>query len=338
MDKLEQYLGQVCRGIGPRSLRQHLRQELAEHLRDAAAEHRAAGLSEEVALAKAFEDFGGPEQVHSELAATHGERLMGVMIDKAIEWKEKTMRAKWLWTTWAYLATFGVVVLEVLSICFCNVLLVPKLKKIQSDGWLDTAGEPTLARLNSYLNGVQWAGEYFTWILVLVATLWGLFEWRVRSENKAFMRLAALGTAAVGLAVAFFFTSAALVIPFELGLPSTKIARPWVVETVSSVETAVAALERTPVKDWDAINEHANRAVQAINHLEAGPSMQALASRGESPTLAELQTHQQLAKESLLEVQQAAQDKDSRRANAALKKFHEAFDLIQQAAKKPANN
>ncbi len=65
--------------------------------------------------------------------------------------------------------------------------------------------------------------------------------------------------------------------------------------------------------------------------------MQALASRGESPTLAELQTHQQLAKESLLEVQQAAQDKDSRRANAALKKFHEAFDLIQQAAKKPAN-
>ena len=40
MDKLEQYLDQVCRGIaGPRSLRQHVRQELREHLLDAAAAH-----------------------------------------------------------------------------------------------------------------------------------------------------------------------------------------------------------------------------------------------------------------------------------------------------------
>ena len=39
MDQLERYLDQVCRGIGgPRSLRQHIRQELREHLLDAAAE------------------------------------------------------------------------------------------------------------------------------------------------------------------------------------------------------------------------------------------------------------------------------------------------------------
>ena len=64
MDKLEHYLDQVCRGIGgPRSLRQHVRQELREHLRDAAAEHQAAGMSEAEALDRALEDFGGPEQV-----------------------------------------------------------------------------------------------------------------------------------------------------------------------------------------------------------------------------------------------------------------------------------
>ena len=41
MDKLEHYLDQVCRSIGgPRSLRQHVRQELREHLLDAAAEHQ----------------------------------------------------------------------------------------------------------------------------------------------------------------------------------------------------------------------------------------------------------------------------------------------------------
>jgi hypothetical protein len=36
MKKLEQYIDQVCRGIGgPRALRQHVRRELREHLLDA---------------------------------------------------------------------------------------------------------------------------------------------------------------------------------------------------------------------------------------------------------------------------------------------------------------
>ncbi len=100
MDKLEHYLDQVCRSVGgSRALRQHIRQELREHLRDAAAEHRAAGLSAEEALARALADFGGPEQVRSELEATHGHRLMAVVVEKAMQWKEATMKTKWLWTT-----------------------------------------------------------------------------------------------------------------------------------------------------------------------------------------------------------------------------------------------
>src|SRR6266478_9917627 len=119
MDKLEQYLDQVCRGIGgPRSLRQHVRQELREHLRDAVAEHKAAGLPEERALDRALEDFGGPEDVKSELEATHGHRLMPVVIDKAMQWKEMTMKAKWLWMSWAYLALGLVIALEAFFITF----------------------------------------------------------------------------------------------------------------------------------------------------------------------------------------------------------------------------
>ena len=73
MDKLESYLDQVCRGIGgPRSMRQHVRQELREHLLDAAAEYKAAGLAEEAALQRALADFGGPDEVRSELESTQG--------------------------------------------------------------------------------------------------------------------------------------------------------------------------------------------------------------------------------------------------------------------------
>ena len=76
MGKLEQYLDQVCRSIGgPKALRQHVRQELREHLLDAAAGHKAAGLSEAAALDRALADFGGPDQVRSELEVAHGHRL-----------------------------------------------------------------------------------------------------------------------------------------------------------------------------------------------------------------------------------------------------------------------
>src|SRR5262245_3379395 len=113
MDPLEQFLDRVCRGVGgSRELRQHLRQELREHLLDAAAGHRAAGMSESEALAKALADFGGPDEVRSELEVTHGHRLLPVLLDKAMQWKEKTMKAKWLWTTWATIAVVAVVLLD----------------------------------------------------------------------------------------------------------------------------------------------------------------------------------------------------------------------------------
>ncbi len=55
MDRIDRYVEQVCRTIGgPRALRQHVRQELREHLLDAVAGHRAAGLSEEEAVARAL--------------------------------------------------------------------------------------------------------------------------------------------------------------------------------------------------------------------------------------------------------------------------------------------
>src|SRR5947199_4921589 len=140
MEKLEQYLDQVCRGIGgPRALRQHVRQELREHLLDAVAEHKAAGLPEEEALERALADFGGAEQVRSELEATHGHRLMAVVIDKAMQWKEKTMKAKWLWTSWAHIALAVVMVLEVMWIAFADVYLVPRFQKLLRDGIIDPA-------------------------------------------------------------------------------------------------------------------------------------------------------------------------------------------------------
>ena len=81
-------------------------------------------------------DFGQPDEVRSGLEEAHGHRLLGVVIDKALDWKEKTMRAKWLWATWAHLALAGVIALEVLWLTFAEVFLVPKFQKLVRDGIL----------------------------------------------------------------------------------------------------------------------------------------------------------------------------------------------------------
>jgi hypothetical protein len=339
MDKLEHYLDQVCRSIGgPKAMRQHVRQELREHLLDAVAEHKAAGMTEDAALDKALEEFGKPDEVRGELEAAHGHRLLPVVIDKAMQWKEKTMRAKWLWTTWAYLAVVLVIVLELLSIAFTQVFLLPKMQKIRSSDLLtfDDTTWPAIARMFSFLDGLQGVGERLAqWLLLFAVALWGLFEWRVRSENKPFMRLAALGTVAVGLLIVVVFTAASLELPFMVGMPQIARERNRSKELawIERLDTSVRALEAAQAKkDWQAMRQEGDRAAEALTELE--PNLYTLTPHSEIAEVAELRTHLKDAKESFQEVLQAIRDKDAEQMEAALKKYHKAFEPIREAAKR----
>jgi hypothetical protein len=348
MDKLEQYLDQVCRSIGgPKSLRQHVRQELREHLLDAVAEHKAAGMTLEQALERALADFGGPEQVRSELEATHGHRLMPVVIDKAMQWKEKTMKAKWLWASWAYLALGAVIMLEVLFITFANVFIVPKFERLMLDGIIDRRilDEQGTTWMRTFLRDVHVVGgQYTLWLIVIPAVAWILFEWRVRSENKAFMRLSALGTAAVGLTIVVVLMAGSLVISFCLGAPAAgRLVQPFVLDQVAKIDTSVATLEQAvSKKDWEAMQEPADRASAGVeNLLRAAPAAPALASGNQPMAFSELQAtvddlrgHVKAASECLREVRQAIHDKDANRLDTALKTFHEEYAPVQAAAKK----
>jgi hypothetical protein len=340
MDKLEHYLDQVCRSIGgPKALREHVRQELREHLLDAVAEHKAAGMSEEKALERALEDFGGPDQVRLELEATHGHRLLPVVIDKAMQWKEKTMKAKWLWTSWAYLALVGVIALQVFFITFTVIFIVPKFQRLMHDGIIDSAGldDSGASWMPAFLKGVKVVGGEYTLLWILVPALaWGLFEWRVRSENKPFMRLSALGTAAVGLMVVVVLTAASLVLSFILAVPAMgRIARPWAVEQVATIDTSISGLDQALAKkDWAAIQEQAEQASNAMKRLSVRLAATSLAApRNQTPTVEELRADVTAANESLREAQQAIREKDENRLEAAMKKFHEAYGPVQAAAK-----
>jgi hypothetical protein len=200
MDKLERYLDQVCRGVGgPRSLRSHIRQELREHVLDASAEHRAAGLSEEESLERALTDFGGAEQVRAELETTHGHRVMTMLIDKAIEWKEKTMKATWLWSTWAHLAVGAVILAQLCLVGFAVVYVMPLCQELVSHADSEGRGmDAFLPGSTTFLGVLNVVAKYGPLLPLGLAVAWGAFEWRFRSENKALVRLAMLATAALG--------------------------------------------------------------------------------------------------------------------------------------------
>jgi hypothetical protein len=342
MDKLEHYLDQICRSIGgPKPLRQHVRQELREHLLDAAAEHKAAGMSEEAALDRALADFGGPEEVRLGLEEAHGHRLLPVVIDKAMQWKERTMRAKWLWATWAHLAMAVVIVLNVIWITFANIYLVPKFQKLMRDGTIDAAILEDLGVrwMASFLEALSNAvGRYTTWLLLAATVVCGLFEWRVRSENKSFIRLSVWGTAAVALLVFGILTAGSLVIPYQLAAPAVgRIGRPFAVQQLASIDDSIAALEKgLAIKNWDTIQAQASQASQALDKLVASaPAVYSLTSPHEARGLEGLRAKLKAANGYLMVAQQAAQEKDAGRVEAALRTFRELYGPVAKAAAKP---
>ena len=67
-------------------------------------------------------------------------------------------------------------------------------------------------------------------LIAIPAIAWGLFEWRVASDNKPFIRLSALGTVAVALMTVVILMSGSLVVLFCLGVPAIgRMTRPWTV-------------------------------------------------------------------------------------------------------------
>ncbi len=342
MDKLEHYLDQICRSIGgPKSLRQHIRQELREHLLDAAAEYRAAGMSEEEALDRAMADFGGPEEVRLGLEEAHGHRLLPVVIDKAMQWKERTMRAKWLWTTWANLAMAIVIVLNVVWLTFANIYLVPKFQKLTRDGMIDAAilEDTGVTWMASFLEALSNAvGRYTTWLLLAAAVVCGLFEWRVRSENKSFIRLSVWGTVAVGLMVLGILTAGSLVIPYQVAAPATgQLAKAHATQQLARIDMEMDRLELALAnKNWKSIQEHTNQASQALDRLVASaPAVQSIPLQQGPRRLEERRAVLKSANEYLLKAQQAAQEKDVEGVEAAMRRFHELYGPFGKVATKP---
>jgi hypothetical protein len=341
MDNLERYLDQICRSIGgPRSLRDHVRQELREHLLDARDRHREQGLSNDEALTAALEEFGQPEDLRLELEATHGQRLLAVVIDRAMQWKERTMRARWLWLSWANLTLGLVVALELLFIVFNVYFIFPKFRSLMSLGFIDEESLKTqgITWMLVFLERLRMMQENYSWWILLSAALAiGLFEWRVRGENKALMRFSALGSSALGLLLVIIAMTTFSVVTLCIAIPEVgPMVRPWAMEQVASIDAAIEGVENARGKqEWEVMREQAERASSATERLARGPAIYSVAGWKASLTMEELRDKLKITSGNLLEIQEAIRIKDENRLSTSLRELRKSYEPLREVMKRP---
>jgi hypothetical protein len=217
MDVIEQYVDHACGHLGlASSLKEHIRDEIRGHLLEAIEVHVARGMPREEASERAIEEFGDPGEVAEGLKAVYGRHAVRLLIEKAMEWKELTMKSGWKWSFVAHLM-LGVLVLAEILLIFgaaCYVFPVIEMEYKTLGLELPSYWQTTLSILRTV---VVWQGL----LVALLVLAIGVFEWRYRGENKPMVRLAAGGVAGVVLmglvsVVAFASTVPLVQLHFQL--------------------------------------------------------------------------------------------------------------------------
>ena len=203
MNELEEYLDKVCRPLrGAKSLRRHVREELREHLLEAAERHQADGAEPAEAIGKAIAEFGEPEMVRQGLQDVYGRPVMAMLIEKAMAWKERTMKTGWKWSFVAHLALATVLAGLVFFILFVLVFITPKLCGEYAELQVPLPAYAAAATRFA----IRFCEAWFIWLPV-VAVGWAVFERKCHSENKSVIRLGMGGLACVALTGFVFLLS-----------------------------------------------------------------------------------------------------------------------------------
>ncbi len=279
MTEIDRYLDQACRRVsGPAALRQHLRRELREHLEESVRDLVATGLSQDEATRKAIEGLGEPEMIREGLQSVYGQSVTSLFIDKAMEWKERTMKTEW---KWYFAAQFGLVLIIALMVFLIGsalVFIVPVLEKSYSDvgmnlpGYLITTIE------------VVWFVQHTAWIwLIALAGAFGLYEWKFRSENKALIRLTMSIGASVLLAAFAIWVTVAVTIPlfqvrYAMDRQNESVVMARIIGAHESYKQLAQAIED---EDWPAAKESVRDVRDAYRFLR-GTGTTALVLAGQN--------------------------------------------------------
>jgi hypothetical protein len=187
MKETNRFVDEVCQGLKvSHSLRRHLREELQQHLDEAVETNKEAGMPEEEAIAKAIEDFGEPETVREGLRAVYGQRLIAILVERAMDWKERTLKSGWNWSFVAYATLAAVVFVQATLLLFFLGWILPVLAENLHQERI--AMPDHICAIVRAVNVLL--GGYGAIALLAVGAGLFVFERRYKGENKPMIRLA----------------------------------------------------------------------------------------------------------------------------------------------------
>jgi len=247
------------------------------------------------------------------------------------------MRPNW-WRVWAHVNVALVIALNLVWLLMAGIFLVPKFQKLAADGVIDLVyvAESGWSWMPALLDGVYGLGRTSSaWSLPAAVALVGLFEWRVKSQNKSFIRLAGLGTVAVGLTVVSILVGASLALPQLISGPMTgRIAETFVLVQIDQLDDSIKLMERALLdKDWEAAKDSADRAARTLRKLErVRPAVRALWSPESLPE-EEMRLRVKEAVGCITEIRQTILGQDAVKMGIELGKLRQSHAPLREAAK-----
>lgn len=209
MKEIERFLNRVCRflRVAP-SLKTHIREELREHILESKEAHMREGLSEEEALKLAMEAFGSPDTVGEELSQIHNQNLFSFVLDRAMAWREQTMKTEWKWNFVAVAGMVMVIGIELLMCMVCVVYVLPVVLRSYQESRMALP-----AFLDQLISAIRFFHDWWFVPLCLFAGAWILFELKYKKPSKANIRSASLAVACVGMTLVLSAVTLATLIP-----------------------------------------------------------------------------------------------------------------------------
>jgi hypothetical protein len=256
MNEIEKYLDEVCRTLGgSHDLREHVREELREHLEEAVEAHVAKGLSRDEAVRKAIDEFGRPEDVGKDLEGVYGRRMMSLAIDKAMDWKARTLKSGWKWSFLASLAIFAIIIAQVGLILGFLVFITPWNQETYA-----VLGRPLPRYYDAMIQAARFIrhGRLGWTVIGLFIAAWALFEWRSKSESKPLIRLGIGALLALLTTAATWWVAAATVVPMVRAIPliESQDLRPGTATAIRDARAALAEIQKSiAAKDYDSAYE-----------------------------------------------------------------------------------
>lgn len=259
MSDLERYLSRVCHSISSSaSLRRHLKEELREHLSEIIEALVDSGLSEEEATQKAIEEFGDVESVRDGLEAIHGRRTTALLIEKAMDWKERTMKSEWKWSFATQFFTGLTIITMLLLAGGIPVYVLPQITAVYAKFKLLVPHQ-----LELVLDFSRWIKEWLLLLVLLVVAVWIVFEVRCKKDYKSTIRSAWMAMASLPIALVAAWISLVTVvciaIALSYGLPAAhteELILPAVESVAESFEEFSSAVSE---EDWGAVKNSAGK-------------------------------------------------------------------------------